>query len=177
MASVTKDKLTWIYTNYGLRRITEVMANPDDKLAITKLVVGDSETMTYDEETGLPIYHYDYYTPDPTQVDLKHPVDSFFFHGKELDLDKDIKQSNIPINNKVYSLETCQFISKHINRAIVTRKKSPNIKIISQKGDYVLETDCPVNELANKLNIKTQYITRILRGEAKTHNGWTFKYG
>ena len=69
MASVTKDKLTWIYTNYGLRRITEVMANPDDKLAITKLVVGDSETMTYDEETGLPIYHYDYYTPDPTQVD------------------------------------------------------------------------------------------------------------
>ena len=99
------------------------------------------------------------------------------FHNKELDLDKDIKQSNIPINNKVYSLETCQFISKHINRAIVTRKKSPNIKIISQKGDYVLETDCPVNELANKLNIKTQYITRILRGEAKTHNGWTFKYG
>lgn len=99
------------------------------------------------------------------------------FHNKELDLDKDIKQSNVPINNKVYSLETCQFISKHINRAIVTRKKSPNIKIISQKGDYVLETDCPVNELANKLNIKTQYITRILRGEAKTHNGWTFKYG
>lgn len=37
-------------------------------------------------------------------------------------------------------------------------------------------TICPVNELANKLNIKTQYITRILRGKAKTHKGWTFKY-
>ena len=31
-------------------------------------------------------------------------------------------------------------------------------------------------ELAKQLGIKTQYITRILRGEAKTHNGWTFKY-
>ena len=84
MASVTHDKLTWIYTNYGLRRVTEVMQNPDDKLAITKLVVGDSEVITYDEVTGIPIYHYDYYTPDPAQDNLKHPVDSFFFHGKDL---------------------------------------------------------------------------------------------
>lgn len=90
MASVTHDKLTWIYTNYGLRRITEVMKNPDEKLAITKLVVGDSEVITYDEETGLPVYNYDYYTPDPTQDNLKHPVDSFFFHGKELDAENNI---------------------------------------------------------------------------------------
>ena len=33
-----------------------------------------------------------------------------------------------------------------------------------------------VEELAKQLNIKTQYITRILRGEAKTHKGWTFRY-
>ena len=98
------------------------------------------------------------------------------FYNKELDLDKDIKQHDIPIECKCYSLETCQFISKHINRAFISRQKSPNVKIISQKGEYILKTDCPINELAVQLNIKTQYITRILRGEAKTHKGWTFKY-
>lgn len=106
MASITRDKLTWIYTTYGLRRITEVMNNPDSKLAITKLVVGDSEVVTYDEETGLPIYHHDYYTPDPNQVNLKHPVDSFFFHGKSHDKDNDIVTftTNIPENKGGYTI-------------------------------------------------------------------------
>ena len=48
---------------------------------------------------------------------------------------------------------------------------SDNIKNLRKNKGFTQE------ELANKLNIKTQYITRILRGEAKTHNGWTFKYG
>ena len=106
MASVTHDKLTWIYTNYGLRRVTEVMQNPDDKLAITKLVVGDSEVITYDEVTGIPIYHYDYYTPDPAQDNLKHPVDSFFFHGKELDAENNIIKfiTNVPENAGGYTI-------------------------------------------------------------------------
>ena len=106
MASITHDKLIWIYTNYGLRRVTEVMNNPDDKLAVTKLVVGDSETITYDDAIGLPVYHYDYYTPEPTQDNLKHPVDSFFFHGKELDADNNIVKfiTDIPEDSGGYTI-------------------------------------------------------------------------
>lgn len=102
--------------------------------------------------------------------------DGYKFNKGQLDLDKDVKQSNLPINEKVYSLSTCMFIDKHKNRAITTRKQTENINIISTKDDCILKTSCPVEELAKRLGIKTQYITRILRGEAKTHNGWTFKY-
>lgn len=98
------------------------------------------------------------------------------FYKNKLDLDKDIKQIGIPINQKVYSLETCVFVDKHINRSITTRTPTKNVSIESIKGDYVLKTNCPVEELAKQINVKTQYITRILRGEAKTHNGWTFRY-
>ena len=98
------------------------------------------------------------------------------FFANELDLDKDIKQKNIPTNKKIYSIETCMFVDKHINRSITTRKSTPSVNIISTNGDYVLETSCPIEELAKKINVKTQYITRILRGGAKTHKGWTFKY-
>lgn len=102
--------------------------------------------------------------------------DKYRFMNNELDLDKDIKQKNIPISQKIYSPETCMFVDKHINRATTTRKPTQNVNIISIKGDYTLKTSCPVEELAKQLGIKTQYITRILRGEARTHNGWTFQY-
>lgn len=98
------------------------------------------------------------------------------FLNKQLDLDKDIKQQDIPINKKVYSPETCVFIDKHINRGLIERKPTENVNIISRKNDYVLKTCCPVEELARQINVKTQYITRILRGEAKSHQGWTFEY-
>lgn len=98
------------------------------------------------------------------------------FLNNELDLDKDIKQKSIPIHQKIYSQETCMFVDKHINRSITTRKPTENVHIMSIKGDYILKTFCPVEDLAKQLGIKTQYITRILRGEAKTHNGWTFQY-
>lgn len=98
------------------------------------------------------------------------------FYDNKLDLDKDIKQVDVPINKKVYSLETCMFIDKHVNRGITTRTPTKSVNIESIKGDYVIKPNCPVEELAKQLNIKTQYITRILRGEAKTHKGWTFRY-
>ena len=93
-----------------------------------------------------------------------------------LDLDKDIKQAGVPTYEKVYSLETCMFIDKRVNRAITTREPTSNVKIKSIKDNDVLITDCPVEELGRLIGIKTQYITRILRGEAKTHKGWTFEY-
>lgn len=98
------------------------------------------------------------------------------FKNNRLDLDKDIKQKNLPVNQKVYSPDTCMFVDKSINRAIITRQRTPDVGIISTKGDYVLKTFCPVEELSKQIGVKTQYITRILRGEAKTHQGWTFKY-
>ena len=110
--------------------------------------------------------------------DIKHieGYDEEKFYANKLDLDKDIKQINVPVNQKVYSLDTCMFVDKHINRSATTRVPTKDVSIESANGDYVLKTKCPVEELAKQLNIKTQYITRILRGEAKTHKGWTFKY-
>lgn len=98
------------------------------------------------------------------------------FELGNLDLDKDIKQINVPVYEKIYSLETCMFVNKNINRGITKRTPTQNIKIKSTKGKNILITDCPVEELGKQIGIKTQYITRILRGEAQTHNGWTFEY-
>lgn len=85
MAGITDDKLVWIYTNYGLRRITEVMENPEQRLLVTKLKIGDSKTIVYDEVTGLPEVHYDYYEPNPEQTELVNVIDQFMFHGKYID--------------------------------------------------------------------------------------------
>lgn len=98
------------------------------------------------------------------------------FKNNKLDLDKDIKQKNLPVNKKIYSLDTCMFVDKSINRAIVTRHHTHDVDIISTNGNYTLKTFCPVEELAKKIGVKTQYITRILKGAAKTHQGWTFQY-
>ena len=164
MASVTKDKLTWIYTNYGLRRITEVMTNPDDRLAITKLVVGDSETMTYDEETGLPIYHYDYYTPDPTQVDLKHPVDSFFFHGKELDLDNFVVKliTNIPETHGGYAINEMGIFENGNLLAICTCQ---NLAKPALEDNYIMSINYVI--ALHSYNLSTIYDQIVLDADSE----------
>lgn len=128
MASVTNDKLVWLYTNYGLRRITEVLENPTEKLRITRLVVGDSEVQTYNSETGQIETTYDYYVPTGSETSLRHSIASFYFHSKELDEENLVVSftTNIPQDSNGYAINemgiyenetlfaicTCQDINK-----------------------------------------------------------------
>ena len=127
MANITDDRLIWVYTKYGLRKITEVMSNPSSKLKITKLQVGNSKTEIYKD--GVIVTSYDYYIPTGEETSLKNSVASFYFHNKELDEENEVvtfsttipKTSNgYMINemgiyddsNNLIALCTCQDIPK-----------------------------------------------------------------
>jgi hypothetical protein len=63
---VNTDPLTWIFTSYGLTRITEALADSTVQLNLTKINVGDSNG--------------NYYKPTESQTSLVNQVDSFYIH-------------------------------------------------------------------------------------------------
>lgn len=68
------------------------------------------------------------------------------------------------------------FVNKKVNRALTEKPIGKPYNIVAINNDTILYFSCPIRDIAETLNIKTQYINRILNGGAKTHKGWTFKY-
>ena len=66
------DYLTFILTQYGLNRVGEALANPNEDLNISKIKVGDA--------------NFTYYEPTETQTELVHliPDGEFYIIEKEL---------------------------------------------------------------------------------------------
>ena len=66
------DYLTFILTQYGLNRVGEALANPNEDLNISKIKVGDA--------------NFTYYEPTETQTELVHliPDGEFYIVEKEL---------------------------------------------------------------------------------------------
>lgn len=99
---------------------------------------------------------------------------------KKICLDKDFKQPNA--EHKVYSLETCKFISnEHNSRESAKRNglgldkaKTPIIAMNLKTGEqFIFESQ---NEAARQLNCNQANIYRCLKGERKTTKGFSFKY-
>ena len=86
-----------------------------------------------------------------------------------LHLDKDSKD----IENKIYSPETCCFISKEINN-----KYKPNQmrKFIGTNPEGIEYEGSNQSDFAKEYNLKQGSISDCLRGKLKTHKGWKFNF-
>lgn len=106
-------------------------------------------------------------------ISLIEGYDKEKFKNGEIFLDKDTKQKGVL--HKVYSLETCKFVSMQENNAAIDytdRKKSfyalsPNGKLIQVHG---------LREFAKNNNLTRQRITSILNKKGYIHKGWKFSY-
>lgn len=90
MANVTDDKLIWVYTPYGLRKITRMMQNDSEKLKVSRVQVGNSMVQYYDPVTKKNVISYDYYEPTGEEENLRNPVASFYIHGKTIDEENEV---------------------------------------------------------------------------------------
>jgi hypothetical protein len=89
---------------------------------------------------------------------------------KNLVLDKDIKIKG----NKIYSPETCIFVTASENSAEMNNRTNPRFLAFSPAGE-VFESNNQ-REFARNYNLTHVGINDVLLGRQKTHRGWTFKY-
>lgn len=52
--TITDQKLEWVLTEYGKRRITEMLSNPDDKIRISMINIGSDNTGSPKDREGYP---------------------------------------------------------------------------------------------------------------------------
>ena len=73
--AITSDKLVWVYTTYGLNRLTEAISNPSNKLFIYKIKIGDANGS--------------YYEPSENITSLVNAIDEgvFYINLKQLSTD------------------------------------------------------------------------------------------
>ena len=97
-------------------------------------------------------------------------IDSEIRNGN-LVLDKDSKQRYV--KNKIYSAETCTWLSKHDNNKIQDSQQRPFIAI---SPDNEIFEDYNITDFANKHGLDRRHISGVLHKRCKTHKGWKFYY-
>jgi hypothetical protein len=106
-------------------------------------------------------------------TDVKN-IDGFneqLFIAGEIVLDKDTKQRFQ--ENKVYSKETCIWISKHENNKIQDGQQR---EFYAQSPSGEIFHDYNITDFANKHGLDRRHISGVLHGRCKTHKGWKFSY-
>lgn len=89
---------------------------------------------------------------------------------KNLVLDKDIKS----IDSKIYSLDTCTFVTVDRNARESDKLQHRTFLSISPIGE---EFECNnQREFAKIHDLEPQGINGVLKNKQKTHKGWKFKY-
>ncbi|MCY7780051.1 hypothetical protein MOB41_16755 [Bacillus haynesii] len=100
--------------------------------------------------------------------------DEELFNSRKLFLDKDLKQQGVPKSQKVYSPETCCFVTREVNNAyrdlsnarVHFIAKSPEGEVFNVEG---------LRPFAKKYGLHRPIINKCLRGERTDYNGWTFE--
>lgn len=90
-----------------------------------------------------------------------------------IELDKDYKQKDK--KNKVYSLETCTWISSRENQALQPSHKSSGefFKAVSPDGEVIVTNN--QKKLCEDHGLTRSVVNRCLKGERNHHKGWTFE--
>lgn len=106
-------------------------------------------------------------------VPLIDEYDKELFESGALNLDKDLKQEGIKY--KVYSKETCTFMTRSKNSSIIDRenRKKSFIAIDPESNELKVEG---IGEFAKANGLIKAGIQNCLSGRAKTHKGWKFKH-
>jgi hypothetical protein len=89
----------------------------------------------------------------------------------KITLDKDCKQ--VGVKYKVYSLETCAFVTL---REQGYYRENNEIAIIGTHKDGVIEWARSAREFARKHAIDPSSITKVLKGKLRQSKGWKFVY-
>ena len=106
-----------------------------------------------------------------SDVKLMNDFDEELFSRGELVLDKDIKQRFL--EHKVYSPETCSWVSKHENNRVQDGQQKI-FYAMSPDGEVYKEYN--ITDFARKHNLDRRHISGCLHGRTKTHRGWKFSY-
>lgn len=88
----------------------------------------------------------------------------------EIQLDKDTKQFDI--TNKIYSPETCIWLSKDENNSLQS-SRCYSFKAISPYGEVLIYNNQHKYARENNLNVVS--INKCLKGTRKSHKGWKFE--
>ncbi|WZL56168.1 hypothetical protein SP3_00109 [Bacillus phage fHSPT3] len=100
--------------------------------------------------------------------------DEALFKQKKIFIDKDIKQKSIPKNKKVYSPDTCCFVSRQINNANRDLTNASNHFIATSPDGEVIYVR-GLRPFSKKYGLHRPIIKKCLRGEREDYDGWTFK--
>lgn len=97
------------------------------------------------------------------------------YSGYEYDLDKDIKVKG----NKVYSKETCMFVSRKENTSRENKKQALTGKkyLAIRLSDNYREEFTNQRKFSEKYNLHSTYVSRVINKYKGTthHKGWTFE--
>jgi hypothetical protein len=95
------------------------------------------------------------------------------FDSGEIYLDKDKKQFNLSPGDKVYSLETCCFLSFEENNALRNNEHRKRTFIaLSPSGEEIHVKG--LKEFAREQGLIRQAITNCIKGRSRSHKGWRF---
>lgn len=99
--------------------------------------------------------------------------DEELFQNGEIVLDKDKKQFDLSYSERVYSLNTCVFISQEENNKFRNYEKGKKEFVaISPEGKSFKVVG--IREFAKKYGLNHAAILMCIGGERKTHKGWEF---
>lgn len=95
--------------------------------------------------------------------------DEDILHLLEIDKDTKIK------GNKIYSPDTCMFITKKENTKEQNERNNQRVFIAESPDGNFYEANNQ-HEFAVEHSMKNKGINNVLCGRQKTHKGWKFKY-
>ena len=109
-------------------------------------------------------------------ITLIEGYDKLGVESGTLHLDKDIKQSHLEKGERIYSLETCMFVTKQENdkHRINNEHLKQSFKAVSPDGDTTIETGIKAFAKREGLNAST-VARRVKEKSEKPYKGWVFK--
>ena len=75
--------------------------------------------------------------------------------------------------HKVYSVETCTWVTKTENNGMQDSQQRP-FKAVDPKGNVFYSDN--ITRFAKEHGLNRQHISGVLHGRAQTHAGWRFEY-
>lgn len=115
---------------------------------------------------------FDFFLQDIPHVEgyQKELVDSSLLH-----LDKDIKQQHLPKSERVYSLETCMFVSKKDNDSYRVQNESLRHSFTAISADGTVHQVNGIRPFAKENNLNHSMVALRLKQNTRVpYKGWIF---
>jgi hypothetical protein len=114
---------------------------------------------------------FDYFLEDLEKIE---GYEKEGFESGALHLDKDIKQQHLQKCQRIYSRETCMFVSKKDNDQFRVNNEhlKHEFKAMSPDGTVFVATG--IKAFAREHGLNGSAVAQCLKGNAKQHKGWTF---